>query len=164
MIYLDITGEMLSKNKAEYKIVEQKYYIDELGNKYSVDSKYVIFELNEREIEVANILGELYGGEIKLIPRINKPLGIKTPDYIVNDEKFDLKEITGNGKYTIQGNIKGKSKQANNFVIDMTGCKLCQEEINEQIERIYNSKHYLWLDKIILIKNDKIIKAYKRNK
>lgn len=28
------------------------------------------------------------------------PFGIKTPDYIINDEKFDLKEITVGVKYT----------------------------------------------------------------
>lgn len=162
--YVDVTEQVLNKEKKRYKIVKQNYYIDEFGNKYIVDNKYIIFELSEREIEVANILGELYGGEIRLVPRINKPLGIKTPDYIIKCEKFDLKEITGHGKYTIQGNIKGKSKQSNNFVIDITKSKLCPEEIKDQLERIYNSKHYLWLDKIILIKNNAIIKIYKRNK
>ena len=162
MSYLDITEQVLKTKMKQYKIIKQNYYIDELGNKYNVDNRYVIFELSEREIEVANMLGQVYGGLIKLIPRINKPLGIKTPDYIINGEKFDLKEITGNGKYTIQGNIKGKSEQSNNFIIDITKSKLCQEEIKEQIERIYNSKHYLWLDKIILIRNNEIIKIYKK--
>lgn len=164
MNYLDITKQVLKMEKKQYQIVKQNYYIDEFGNKYDVDNRYIIFELSKKEIEVAKKLGELYGGEIKLIPRINKPLGVKTPDYIINDEKFDLKEITGNGKYTIQGNIKGKSKQSNNFVIDITKSKLYEKEIKEQIERIYNSKHYLWLDKIILIKNNTIIRVYKRNK
>ena len=35
-------------------------------------------------------------------------------------KKFDLKEITGGGKYVIEGNLRKKKKQANNFIIDNT--------------------------------------------
>ncbi len=76
--------------------------------------------------------------------------------------KFDLKQITGGGKYTIQGNLKGKEKQSNNFVIDISNAKFNIQEAERQIENIYNSKHYLWLNKILLVQNSKIIKAYKR--
>ena len=48
---------------------------------------------SEREIEVAKILGKAYGGQANIIPRINNPAGIKTPDYIINNEKFDLSKI-----------------------------------------------------------------------
>ena len=108
------------------------------------------------------MLGSLYGGNIKIIPRINEPKGIKTPDYIIKNKKYDLKQITGNGKYVIQGNLKGKQNQADNFVIDITESKLETNEAIKQIQSIYNSKHYLWIDRIILIKDKEFLKIYKR--
>lgn len=161
--YKDITKEILQNENKKYKVKEQQYFIDENKNRYNVDGKNVIMKPTEREKEVANILGKIYGGEVRIIPRINNPLNIKTPDYIINNEKFDLKEITGKGKYVIQGNIKGKEKQANNFIIDITNTELKIKEAKEQIQNIYNSKHYMWLDKIFLIQNKDILNVYKRN-
>lgn len=160
--YIDITEEMTKKDKQNFKLIEQQYYIDENGNRYNVDGKYILLEPTEREKEVANMLGELYGGNIKIIPRINEPKGIKTPDYIVKNKRYDLKQIKGNGKYVIQGNLKGKQKQADNFIIDITKSEINIEEAVKQIENIYSSKHFLWLDRIVLLKNKEFLKIYKR--
>lgn len=160
--YSDITEKILKNGNQQYKLKEQQYYIDGGGNRYNVDGKYVILNPTEREKEVANMLGSLYGGKIKIIPRINEPKGIKTPDYIVKNKRYDLKQIKGDGKYVIQGNLKGKQKQADNFVIDITKSKISNEEAIRQIKNIYNSKHFLWLDRIILIKDKEVLKAYKR--
>ncbi len=160
MEYEDVTDQYINKKK--YQLKKQKYFIAEDGTKYIVNGKHIILQPTEREIEVAKLLGQAIGGKISIIPRINKPFGIKTPDYIINGEKFDLKEITGGGKYTIQGNLKGKEKQSNNFAVDVTNAKFSVEEVYRQIKNIYNSKHYLWLNKIMLIQNNNIIKVYKR--
>ena len=160
MNYQDITTQYINERK--YQIKKQKYFIDNDGIKYNVDSKFVILKPTEREMKVANILGKAIGGEVEIVPRVNKPLGIKTPDYIINGEKFDLKEITGGEKYTIQGNLKGKQNQANNFVIDISNAKLDIKEVLRQVETIYNSKHYLWVNKIVIVKSNNIIKFYKR--
>lgn len=160
--YENITDKILNKGKQKYELTEQQYYIDEDGTRYNVDNKYVILKPTEREKEVANMLGELYGGKIKIIPRVNEPKNIKTPDYIVKNKRYDLKQINGNGKYVIQGNLKGKQKQADNFIIDITNSKLNTEEAINQIQNIYSSKHYLWLDRIILLKDKEFLKIYKR--
>lgn len=160
--YLDITEKTLNNGNQQYKLKEQQYYIDEAGNRYNVDDKYVILNPTEREKEVANMLGSLYGGKIKIIPRINEPKGIKTPDYMVGNKRYDLKQIKGDGKYVIQGNLKGKQKQADNFVIDITKSKMNTDEAIRQIKNIYNSKHFLWLDRIILLRDKEFLKIYKR--
>lgn len=160
--YEDITDKLLSRGTQKYKVKEQNYFVDENKNKYVVDNKYVLLEPTQREKEVANMLGKLYGGKIKIIPRVNIPEGIKTPDYIIRNKKYDLKQIGGSGKYVIQGNIKDKQKQAENFIIDITKSKLSIEDSVRQIQSIYNSKHYLWLDRILLIKDKEFLKIYKR--
>ena len=160
--FIDITEDILNKGNKEYKLKEQDYYVDDKGKKYIVDGKHVILKPTEKEKDVGNMLGSLYGGNVKIIPRINEPKGIKTPDYIIKNKKYDLKQITGNGKYVIQGNLKGKQNQADNFVIDITESKLETNEAIKQIQSIYNSKHYLWIDRIILIKDKEFLKIYKR--
>ena len=160
MRYKDITDKY--NNPKKYKIKKQEYYIDDDGNQYNVDNKYVILNPTIREIEVAKILGKTLGGIVNIIPRIDNPEGIQTPDYIIDNEKYDLKQINGSGKYVIEGNLKKKKKQANNFIIDLTNSKISNEEANRQIESIYISKRYLWIDKIFIINAEKIIRIYKR--
>lgn len=159
--YLDITDK-LKNQKNYYKIVEQQFFVDNNGNKYRVDGKRVVLRPNMREKEVAEILGEIYGGKVRMIPRVSYPLGIKTPDYMIREEKFDLKEITGGGKYVIEGNLRKKQKQSNNFIIDITNAKLDVNEAEKQIVSIYNSKRYRWIDKILVIKEKELIRAYQR--
>ena len=159
MAYIDITERIIHKGKQKYKLIEQKYYIDDKRNKYKVDGKYVVLKPTEREIEVANMLGEILGGEVRLIPVVLNPKHIETSDYIINKEKFDLKEIYGNGKNTLDTAISKKKEQANNFIYDIT--KTQMKEI-EQIEKIYASKHRQWVNKIVLIENKKILKIYSK--
>ena len=97
MKYIDITEIILNKCVEKYKIVKQKYYISEKGIKYFIDGRRVILKTTAREREIANILGKIYGGRIRLVPRVNEPAGIKTPDYMIRMERYDLKEIVGNG-------------------------------------------------------------------
>lgn len=158
--YKDITNQYT--NKKNYQIKKQKYFINDDGNKYVVDGKHVILKPTQREIEVAELLGQAIGGKVNIIPRINEPPNIKTPDYIINNERFDLKQITGGGKYVIEGNLRKKKKQSNNFIIDLTNAKIDFKEAERQIESIYISKRYLWIDKIFIIKENSIVKIYKR--
>lgn len=158
--YKDITEQFNSVKK--YKVKQQQYYKDAQGTKYFVDGKNVLMETSDREKEVAKILGKAFGGQVNIIPRINNPASIKTPDYIINNERFDLKEITGKGKYVIEGNLRKKKNQANNFIIDVTNTKMDPKEIERQIKSIYISKRFMWIDKIFVIKENKIINAYKR--
>ena len=83
MKFMDITNKILSKDKKEYKVEEQRYFIDNNGNRYDVDGKHVIIKSSVREKEVANILGDIYGGKINLVPVVLNPKGIRTPDYII---------------------------------------------------------------------------------
>lgn len=158
--YEDVTNNYTKTQK--YEIKEQQYFKDSKGTTYKVDGKHVVMEATNKEKEVASLLGRIIGGQVNIIPRVNEPAAVKTPDYIVNNESYDLKQITGGGKWTIEGNLKGKKEQSNNFIIDITNAKLSIEEAQRQIQVIYNSKHYSWVDKILLIKNNEIIKVYKR--
>lgn len=160
MNYKDITNQYTTKKK--YQILKQTYFIDEEGVKYTVDGKHIVLEPTEQEVEVANLMGKIFGGKVALIPRINYPKKIKTPDYIINKEKYDLKTLTENNKNTIYNAIHKQKMQANNFIIDISKNRMSQTDAEKQIENIYNSRHTEWVKKILIIKDDKLLKVYER--
>ena len=160
--YTDITYKTLKNGKQEYELVEQKYFIDENGNKYNIDGRNVKIKANKKERTVANLMGETYGGQVKLVPVVLNPKGIKTPDYIINGEKFDLKEIFGNGKNTLDTAISKKKEQSTNFIFDISNTEMQTMEAIKQIQGIYKSNNRVWVEQIILIKDNKVLKIYKR--
>lgn len=160
--YTDTTENVVNKEEQKYEVIEQQIYIDEDGTRYKIDGKNVKIKASEKERAVANLMGEKLGGKVELVPVVLNPQGIKTPDYIINGEKFDLKEIFGNGKNTLDTAISKKKKQSDNFIFDITNTEMPTEEAIKQIQRIYESNNRLWVDKLILIKDNKILKMYKR--
>lgn len=162
MEYLDITNNILNRNKKKYTLEEQQYFIDENKNKYILDGKNVIMKHTEKEKQVAKILGEIYGGKVKIIPAVLNPQHIKTPDYIIKNMKYDLKEPTGNSKTTIYDLFKHKSKQADNFIIDIHKSKLNRLESIEQTQQLFYSSHRKWINTIILMEDNEIFKILKR--
>ncbi len=158
--YKDITSDFVKAKK--YKVKEQQYYQDEQGNKYKLDNKNVKIKANEKEREVAELLGKMYGGSVQLVPVVLNPKGIKTPDYIVEGKKFDLKEPKGSSPTTIYDLFKHKSKQASNFIIDIHKAGLNKVDCINQAEKIFYSKHRKWIETIILIDNNKLLKVLKR--
>lgn len=160
--YTDITYKTLKNGKQEYELVEQQYFMDESGNKYNIDGRNVKIKANEKERAVANLMGETYGGEVKLVPVVLNPKGIKTPDYMINGEKFDLKEIFGNGKNTLDTAISKKKKQSNNFIFDISNTEMSEINAIKQVQGIYKSNNRAWVEQIILIKDNKVLKIYKR--
>lgn len=160
MKYIDITNKFTSKKK--YQIKKQKYFISDDGTKYIVDGKRVKLELSIEELETAKLLGKMYGGKVKLIPKVTLVDNIETPDYIVNNEKFDRKGINGLSKTGIYNRIHSKQMQSENFVIDITNAKLTTEDYIKQAEDIYTNKRTYWVNTLIITKNKQIIRCFKR--
>ena len=55
-----------------------------------------------------------------------------------------------------------KKKQASNFIFDITDCPLSEEEIERQIGGLYASQHTKFVEKIVVVKDEKILKVYDR--
>ena len=81
---------------------------------------------------------------------------------MIENRKYDLKEIYGNSKNTLYNAIAKKKEQSDNFIFDISNTKMNIIEAINQIQGIYKSKHKDWVNEIILIKNNKILKMYKR--
>nr|DAP49263.1 MAG TPA: minor capsid protein [Caudoviricetes sp.] len=160
---LDITEKWLSKFSKNGSVIDlNEYQIN--GKKYKVDGKNVVLDYSIKEKEMAELLAKSISDDIFLVPRVLYPQGISTPDYIFRGEAFDLKELHGNSKNLIYNAVSKKKKQASNFILDITECPLTEDEIVRQINDVYWSRHTKFIDKIVVVKDGKIIKIYQRNK
>lgn len=151
------------KHQGNGKVVDMDYW-DQDGTKYYVDGHDVKFEPSIREREVAEMLSKKFGKFVQLNPKVNEPESIKVPDYLINGIRYDLKEISGNGKETIERAIKDKKEQAHSFVIDITGTEMTVNKALNQIDIIYKSPRRRWIDNIVLVEQDNIIDVFERKK
>ncbi|MBE5933386.1 MAG: hypothetical protein E7263_08210 [Lachnospiraceae bacterium] len=103
-----------------------------------------------------------FGGTVQLVPRILNPQGIKTPDYIFNGEKFDLKTVTGSSKNVLYNALKGKKNQAENFIFDISQNPLKVEDLTNQARLLFESKNREFVKRIILIKDEVILNVFER--
>lgn len=156
----DITDKWTKVSKQGF-IKEMKYYKHN-GVKYPVDGHHVVIKPSIEEREVANVLARKYGKNIYLVPRINIPTGIQTPDYIINGSKFDLKSPTGNGKETLFNLIKKKNRQSNKFIFNLNYSSLNDVEICKQVCKIFTSEETKFINTIVLIKNETIMSVFIR--
>lgn len=149
---------------AAFGEVKDLDYWEHNGEKYYVDDHHVVLDYSEHEREIADLLAIKMNTTVNMVPRVLKPRGIKTPDYIIRNDKYDLKEILGNGKNVIDNAVKKQRLQADNFIFDISNTKLSESEIKDQINKLYLSERRNWINNTILIKNKKIINEYKRKK
>lgn len=159
--YNDMTQEWSDKATPNSHEVKDRNYFEYEGTKYEVDGKNVVLDYSKHEKEIAEWLENTFGGEIYMIPRINEPNGIETPDYLFKQEYWDLKEITGNGKHTLDSALKKKKNQSQNFIFDISSSEMSVETAQKQIELIMSNKDRQWVKKIIIKKNE-IVKVYKK--
>lgn len=134
----NVTNEHLKKKNGSGNL-EILSYVDIEGKRYMVDGYHVVSEHTNYEHQVANWLSRKLNEHVALVPRINIPENLSTPDYLISGVPFDLKIISGNGKNVIDNNAKKAKKQAPNLIFDITKTSLPEEEILSQINDVYRS-------------------------
>lgn len=162
--YADVTKKWLNTATPNSHKVKEQPYFDYNCVRYKVDNKNVVLDYSKEELEMAYFLENKFGGEMYMLPRINKPDGIKTADYLWRGEYWDLKTISTNGKNVIDNRLNGRKNQATNMILDISKNSLSDAEVDKQIEKIYLSPTRDWIEKIILIRDYKLIKIYKRKR
>ena len=160
---IDITVKWLKNKKTGVsRVIDAKYFYDG-KNKYYVDGKGVVLDYSIKEKDIPKWLANLFGETVYMLPRINYPEGIKTADYLFKGEHWDLKKINGNGKNVFFHAIEKHEKQAHNFIFDLSTSALTDLEINDRLNKLYKIPRLSWLNKIIIIRNNKVIKIIKRS-
>ena len=138
-----------------------KYTVN--GVTYEVDGHNVVLDHTAHEKEIAELLEKEFGGELYMVPRVNNPQGVSTPDYIFRGKGYDLKTLGADaGDNTLFNRVKKAKRQANCFVVDLTATRLDDEVIDNQIELIFNRESTKFVEEIIVIRNGKVAKVVKR--
>ncbi|MGH2269395.1 minor capsid protein [Streptococcus uberis] len=134
--FKDVTSDWVDGRDHQPQISMLNEYTKN-GTTYKVDGHNVVLDHSNYEYRVASWLSKKTGLRVDIVPRVNYPENISTPDYLVDGVPFDLKEITGSGKNVIDGNLRKAIKQATNIIFDITKTPLSFEEIMGQLEHIY---------------------------
>ena len=134
------------------------------GATYTVDGHNIVLDYSPHEKEIAELLEKEFGGELYMVPRVNNPQGISTPDYLFRGKGYDLKTLSKEaGENTIINRIKKARKQSKNFVLDLTNAKKITDSVlKSQIQRIYKDKETAFVDTIIVVRNGDIVVVVKK--
>lgn len=152
-----IKTEWLKRFDKDKAKVEYRDYWEYKGEKLVVDGHKVKQDHEPEEKAVAELLSNKLGTKVELVPRVNFPQNVQTPDYLIDDKGFDLKRITGVGKNVIDGAVQDHKQQATNFVLDITKTPLSLSEVFERIDKVYWSKNRSWVNIMIVIKGNDLI-------
>lgn len=159
----DITSEWKLVDPSQAKTVKDLSEWTHNGSTYKVDGKHVVLDYDKHEKEVADFLAEKYGKDVQMVPRINFPLGVSTPDYSIDGGSWNLKTLTDKATgNTIYNRVKKAKNQSENFIIDVSSVKLSSFVIENQIDRIFNSKETGFVKSIIIVNGETIEKTVKR--
>ena len=163
--YVDITGSWYPEAVPNSHPVRdlQEYVVD--GVTYKVDGRNVQLNYKSYEKEIAELLEREVGGEIFMVPRVNNPQGVKTPDFLFHGRGYDLKTIgKTTGKNPIFNRIQNARGQAKNFILDLTDAGLDEDFIQKQLARVFSDGGTEFVDEVVVIRNGKIEKVLKRQK
>ena len=161
--FSDVTQQWLDNAETKNYSIEKLSRIIVGEENYEVDGVNVLHNNSIREVEVAELLKPIFKEKITFVPEVKgKYKGVKTPDYLVGDERWDLKELKGESKDAVRNAISKCKEQANNFIIDITSSKLSKEEITRQVENVFSAPNTRFVKTLIIIDGDKVIRVIKR--
>lgn len=163
--YMDITNAWYPDAVPNSHPVEDLQEYTANGVTYKVDGKNVQLDYTQHEKEIAELLENEVGGEIFMVPRVNSPQGVSTPDYIFNGEAYDLKTLSKDAtENTVFNRIKKARKQAHNLIIDISNAKLSAEIVKSQIKKVFENSSTSFVDEVVVIQDNKIKNVYKRKR
>lgn len=161
--YKDVTQEILNGKRGTGSVIKRNDITVE-GVTYKVDGKNVKLEPSENEIRVAELIKNKLGRKVELLPRVNRPDGIKTPDYLIDGIRYDLKSMMNASKMNSVDNVIRKSKgQSNRFVIDVSNNKsLKVDDFLKMSKDIFSNVYRSFVEEIMIISNDEIVAILQR--
>ena len=162
--YIDITGRWYPESQpGSHKVQDLMEYTAPDGQTYKVHGTDVVLDYDAHEKRIAELLEREIGGELFMVPRVNKPEGVKTPDYLFHGKAYDLKTPQKNtSNNAIFKRIKKASGQAHGIILDISESGLDDKTVMQQIDKVFWSEDTLFVDEVAIVKNNKISGVFKR--
>ena len=109
----------------------------------------------DHELIAAEVMAEYFGSDVIFLRRLES----KTPDlYILKTNvRWEIKSPEGNGKYTIQNNLRLAEQQSRNIILDLHRCKLSESQALARVREYINDKHCRIKKLKIVTKKNKIV-------
>lgn len=107
----------------------------------------------EHELSAALILAYHFKSDVVFL----RPGRKKTPDVDVNGIKWEIKSPRGNGKKTIDNNLRTARKQSYNIILDLRRVKLHQNKATARINYYLSAGPHKIKHLKIITKTKKII-------
>lgn len=122
--------------------------------KYQVIIKTDLLDRPEdHELSAALILAAHFKSDVIFL----RPESRKTPDIDVSGTKWEIKSPRGNGKKTIDNNLRTARKQSRNIVIDLRRIKLRQQNVLSRINFYLSAGPHGFKKLLIITKTRKVI-------
>lgn len=83
----------------------------------------------DHKLSAALILAQHFKADVVFL----RPKLDKTPDIKINDLRWEIKSPKGNGRKTIDNNLRSARKQSHNIVLDLRRAKLHQSKAVSRI-------------------------------
>lgn len=160
----DVTNEWLKNAVPNSHPVRDIESFVQDGVTYNVDGNNVKYIYSDHERDVANLLRREFGGDIIMMPKVEKPERVQTPDYLFRGQRFDLKTPEKINRNTIFNAVHDKREQADNFIIDLSINRMSIEEAEEQTQRLFNNPYATFVQNLILVQDNEILRVFSRNK
>ena len=161
--YTEETGKWRETATPNSHVVRdlQEHTVNEIT--YKVDGHNVVLDYSPHEKEIAELIEKEFGGEMYMVPRVNSPQGVSTPDYLFRGVGYDLKTLGESaGANTLFNRVKKAKWQAQNFIIDVTNTKLDEDTILAQVKKVFHREDTKWVDDILIVQNGSRIRVFKR--
>lgn len=126
------------------------------------DDYNLVYDYSEHEKEIAQWLSDNVGGKIYMCPRVLLPENRKTPDYIWDNEKWDLKDINKHSKNTISTAVSSTKNQSNNVILNLVDSTYNDDDLYYEMNRIFSNSRLGYIDKILILEEFKLRKIYRR--
>lgn len=103
----------------------------------------------QHELSAATLLTNYFQADVEFILRANQ----KTPDFLINGLRWELKSPTGSGKNNIERQLQIGLKQSRNIVFDARRSKIHISKIRSELSRRF--KLVKSIKRLILIEKNK---------
>ena len=142
----------------------QEWTVDGVTYKVREGSRDVVLDYKPHEKEIAELLEREFGGEICMVPRVNNPQGIRTPDYLFRGKKYDLKTLEKEaGENTIYHRVDKSHGQADHIIVDITKGKVSENLLSSQISKIFSEDETSFVKELWII-SDGVVKKILQKK
>jgi contact-dependent growth inhibition (CDI) system CdiA-like toxin len=104
------------------------------------------------EFLAAKVLAKHFKSDVAFI----RPANYKTPDFTINNVKWELKSPMGSSARTIENNMRTARKQSKNLIIDLSRIKIHQKRAISRID-FFLSKPNQFGRVLVITKTKKVI-------